>query len=193
VQTLANVPPSRRANAGRGQSNLAHSTLGWNNSTNDRLSTSDDDEQGHPTPAAAGAAAGALNEKSPRLASSGYQSKKSRKWLWLGIAAGALLAIALAVGLGVGWVYLHCIHSSANGSSSDLLSVRATKQLLQPLSMITPASPAQHPRLPRPQHPPQRLRLGRQVHLSHWTMDRALPTVTILAALGCGMRQTLST
>ena len=92
---------SGAANRGRGQSNLAHSTLGWNNTSDDRMSYDDDDGQGHVTPAAAGAGLAGFPEKSHWDA--GHGAKKSRKWLWLGLGVGALVILAGAgIGLGIG-------------------------------------------------------------------------------------------
>ena len=89
----------RRPNAARGQSNLAHSTVGWNNTSTDRLSTSDEDDgQGHIAPAGAAG----MSEKPAWASDGGYQPKRSRKWLWAGVALGALLIVGLGVGLGVG-------------------------------------------------------------------------------------------
>ena len=90
------MQPSRRPTAARGQSNLAHSTLGWNR-TDDRSST-DDNLPGHKIDPAS--AAVILNEKQWVT---GYRAK-SRRWLWVGIGVGVLIAIALGVGLGVGYV-----------------------------------------------------------------------------------------
>ncbi|KAK4689279.1 glucan 1,3-beta-glucosidase, partial [Tremellales sp. Uapishka_1] len=103
---LAGVRQGARANASRGQSSLAHSNLGWNN-TDHATAADDDQEQGHITPAAAGlgayAGAAGLSEKSPRWAGARDPSpKRSRKWLWAILAAAVLAVIALAVGLGVG-------------------------------------------------------------------------------------------
>ncbi|WWC69986.1 uncharacterized protein I206_103930 [Kwoniella pini CBS 10737] len=96
---------SRRPGSVRAPSNLAHSSLGWNNTTNDRLSVSDeDDEQGHITPAVAGIGAAEVQNEKPRWAEVGGESpkKKSRKALWAGLLLGLLALIALGVGLGVG-------------------------------------------------------------------------------------------
>ena len=99
----------RRPNTQRGQSNLQHSSVGWNNTSNDRLSVSDEDDgQGHIAPAAAGAGLGAgagaaaLSEKPAWAREGGRAPKRSRKWLWIGLAVLALLVVGLAVGLGVG-------------------------------------------------------------------------------------------
>jgi hypothetical protein len=88
----------------RGQSNLAHSSVGWNNTDNDRLSADEDEEQGHiaPASAAAGAGAATMSEKPAWAQEGGYASKKSRKGLWIAAGLGALVIIGLAVGLGVG-------------------------------------------------------------------------------------------
>jgi hypothetical protein len=76
--------------APRGQSNLAHSSLGWNNTDNERPSV----DAAAPLPA--------ISEKTPRWASNG-EEKKSRKKLWIGLGVLALLlAAGLGVGLGVG-------------------------------------------------------------------------------------------
>jgi glucan 1,3-beta-glucosidase len=82
----------------RGQSNLAHSSVGWNNTSDDRISTSDEDEeQGHVAPAAA------LSEKDQYPAGYPYPAKKSRKGLWIGLGVAALIVAAgLGIGLGVG-------------------------------------------------------------------------------------------
>ncbi|WVQ79932.1 hypothetical protein IAT38_002033 [Cryptococcus sp. DSM 104549] len=106
---IAGASAGRRASPTRSQSGLAqHSALGWNNTDNDRLSVSDEDEeQGHITPAVAaigagGSGAGALSEK-PRWADkSGDGKKRGRKWLWALLALGLLALIALGIGLGVG-------------------------------------------------------------------------------------------
>jgi hypothetical protein len=83
--------------------------VGWNNTSNDRLSVSDEDDgQGHIAPAAAagvrGAAGGAatMSEKPAWAREGGRAPKRSRKWLWIGLAILALLVVGLAVGLGVG-------------------------------------------------------------------------------------------
>nr|ODN93000.1 glucan 1,3-beta-glucosidase [Cryptococcus depauperatus CBS 7855] len=80
-------------------------------STDDRTSTSSDDEQGHITPAVAAIGAGAfaasasgdLNEK-PKWAEvkDTRDGRKTRRWLWPALGAGAIILICLAVGLGVG-------------------------------------------------------------------------------------------
>ena len=83
--------------------------MGWNNTSNDRLSVSDEDDGvGHVAPAGgvgagAGAAAGGLGEKSSWSNDGLYTSKKkSRKAWWIAGGVGLLLVIGLAVGLGVG-------------------------------------------------------------------------------------------
>ncbi|WWD17096.1 hypothetical protein CI109_101533 [Kwoniella shandongensis] len=115
---------ARRPSVPRGQSALAqHSTLGWNNADNERLSVSDeDDEQGHITPAVAAIGAGEKQSEKPRWAAGGDQytsRKKSRKWLWALLGAGLLAIIALAVGLGIGLTRKHNNTAGSTSSSAD--------------------------------------------------------------------------
>ena len=85
---------------------MHHSTVGWNNASNDRLSVSDEDDGvGHIAPAAAagaGVGAATLSEKPAWAHETGAPRKKSRLCLWIGLGVGALIVIGLAVGLGVG-------------------------------------------------------------------------------------------
>ncbi|WVW84155.1 hypothetical protein I302_106184 [Kwoniella bestiolae CBS 10118] len=110
---------SRRPGNARAPSNLAHSSLGWNNTNNDRLSVSDEDEeQGHITPAVAGIGAAEVQTEKPRWAEvvdSSPKKKRSKKLLLAGACVGLLALIALAVGLGVGLTR----KSTKDGSSSS--------------------------------------------------------------------------
>ncbi|WRT66567.1 uncharacterized protein IL334_003526 [Kwoniella shivajii] len=111
--------PRRPTSVARAPSGLAHSSLGWNNANNDRLSVSDeDDEQGHITPAVAGIGAAEVQSEKPRWAEVGDNTapkRKNKKWLWAGLCLGLLALIALAVGLGIGLTR----KSTKNGSSSS--------------------------------------------------------------------------
>ena len=124
----------------------------------------------------AGAASGGLSEKVPRWASSGFTTKKRRKWLWIGIALAALLAVGLAVGLGVGYVLRIYFVMARVDIMLDSLTVRKERRRL-PLPLMTnlarrnqhlPLAVLQHRRLPRPLRLPVEGR-GRSSHLR---MDR---------------------
>jgi len=99
---------SRRPSVARGQSNLQHSTVGWNNS-DERMD--EDDGQGHIAPSTAAAISARSNlrtdpatmsEKPAWARDGGNGPRKSRKWLWIGLGVLALLAVGLGVGLGIG-------------------------------------------------------------------------------------------
>ncbi|KAK8864596.1 hypothetical protein IAR55_001846 [Kwoniella newhampshirensis] len=122
----------RRPSVPRGQSALAqHSTLGWNNTDNERLSVSDeDDEQGHITPAVAAIGAGAADDEKPRWASNDGRyapRKKSRKWLWAAVAAALLALIALGVGLGIGLTRNRSNRNASTSSADGTNSGKPTK------------------------------------------------------------------
>ncbi|WVR06874.1 hypothetical protein IAU60_003910 [Kwoniella sp. DSM 27419] len=100
----------------RAPSALANSSsLGWNNTTNDRLSSSAEyEEQGH----VAGAPAAMASEK-PRWAAGAPPPRKRRsKWLWGGLCLALLALIALGVGLGVG-LTRNKNTTNGSGKSSD--------------------------------------------------------------------------
>ncbi|WWC89117.1 uncharacterized protein L201_004035 [Kwoniella dendrophila CBS 6074] len=120
ASSVAGAETRRPGSAARAPSNLAHSSLGWNNTNNDRLSVSDEDEeQGHITPAVAGIGAAEIQNEKPRWAEVGAEQpskKKNRKLIYGGICLGLLALIALGVGLGVG---LTRNKSTTDGSSSS--------------------------------------------------------------------------
>ncbi|CAD6570986.1 MAG: hypothetical protein TREMPRED_000085 [Tremellales sp. Tagirdzhanova-0007] len=99
---LAGAEVGRHPYAPRGQSNLTQTTLGWNDTGNDRTFATREEMTERNGNMGAGAASGNSSERVPRWASGGHDPKKRRKWLWIGIALAALLAVGLAVGLGVG-------------------------------------------------------------------------------------------
>ncbi|WWC94566.1 hypothetical protein V866_001413 [Kwoniella sp. B9012] len=120
AEGISGVEQPRRPGSVRAPSNLAHSSLGWNNPTNDRLSVSDeDDEQGHITPAMAGIGAAEVQTEKPRWAEvkdfDSTPKKKNKKLLLAGACVGVLAIVALAVGLGVGLTR----KSTKDGSSSS--------------------------------------------------------------------------
>ncbi|OCF39284.1 glucan 1,3-beta-glucosidase [Kwoniella heveanensis CBS 569] len=112
----------RPGSMARAPSGLAHSSLGWNNTTNDRLSVSDEDEeQGHITPAVAGIGAAEVQNEKPRWAETGAETspkKKNRKLLYGCLCVGLLALIALGVGLGVGLTRKNKTNGGSPGSES---------------------------------------------------------------------------